>query len=293
MVVGGPYRTRDQVFEERNDDVIEFGQKLPIGAAISKDVLGPDVEEENEVLQANSQEPPERDPLYVVHYVPQGKESTSQSPNTESGSDVLKKILSASKVGKGNGTPQFVVFAPSPDSREGEDVDMSSRTSRKKTRRRKKKMEEYEDDDEYPAHTQIRQQVTSHVPRPRHGDFESPDYHHHYPQHHPNYQPNYNHQPCCQQPPPTTMAPMNQPGLTIQMGNGLPMSPLGMLRQLLRPKVDLKKKLFFGVQLENGLGFGGDNATPAPAMGGNMGNMGGNMGNKGGMGGQMYTFSGK
>lgn len=77
------------------------------------------------------------------------------------------------------------------------------------------------------------------------------------------------------------------------MGQGLPMSPLGLLRQLLRPKVDLKKKLFFGVQLENGVGFGGENGanTPAPGngqMGGNM--MGGNMmGGNMGMGGQMQN----
>lgn len=68
------------------------------------------------------------------------------------------------------------------------------------------------------------------------------------------------------------------------------MSPLGLLRQLLRPKVDLKKKLFFGVQLENGVGFGGENGTPAPGMMG--GNMGGNMGMGGPPqnGGKVYRF---
>lgn len=97
-----PYRTRDQVFEERNDEELAFGQKLPIGAAISKDVLGPDVDVEREVLPSSPQEPsPERDPLYVVHYVPQAKEATSQPPKTEAGHDVLAKILSASKAGHG------------------------------------------------------------------------------------------------------------------------------------------------------------------------------------------------
>lgn len=61
----------------------------------------------------------------------------------------------------GKGTPQFVVFAPSPED-DDDDDDMSSRSTRKTIRRRKKnrkEMDEYEDD-ELPAHTQIKQQVS-------------------------------------------------------------------------------------------------------------------------------------
>ncbi|GIZ04104.1 uncharacterized protein CEXT_313501 [Caerostris extrusa] len=91
------YRNRDHVFEERNDD-IEFGQKLPIGAAVNKDVIGPAIEEERDILPPPSEEQPAaRDPLYVVHYVPQEKEASSEKPPKDNGSDVLSKILSASK----------------------------------------------------------------------------------------------------------------------------------------------------------------------------------------------------
>lgn len=104
----------------------------------------------------------------------------------------------------------------------------------------------------------------------------------------------------------TTAAPApNNGGITITLGQGLPLGPLGILRQILRPKVDLKKKLFFGVQLENGIGFGGNNnggntqmggggQTNQGHMGGNMGGMGGGMGHQGGGGGGgggiTYTF---
>ncbi|GBN79138.1 hypothetical protein AVEN_150347-1, partial [Araneus ventricosus] len=150
------------------------------------------------------------------------------------------------------------------------------------------------------------------VPRQRHGDFESSEYqnnHHHHPHHfshQPQYYNNHNqnqnqqqHMPCCAQPAQPMMTTA-APGLTIQMGQGLPMSPLGMLRQLLRPKVDLRKKLFFGIQLENGMGFGGEQpaapAQPAQGGGGMMpagGGMGQNQGQHqggGGMGGGMYRF---
>ena len=83
----------------------------------------------------------------------------------------------------------------------------------------------------------------------------------------------------------TTAAPSSGGGITITLGQGLPLGPLGILRQMLRPKVDLKKKLFFGVQLENGIGFGGNNNNG----GGNTQMMGGggqmNQGHMGGMGG--------
>lgn len=103
----------------------------------------------------------------------------------------------------------------------------------------------------------------------------------------------------------TTSAPApNNAGLTITLGKGLPLGPLGILRQLLRPKLDLKKKLFFGVQLENGMQFGGNNNGGGQMQmhqgnmgggnmgGGNMGggNMGGGMGQQGGGGGITYTF---
>ncbi|GFX12345.1 uncharacterized protein TNCV_63911 [Trichonephila clavipes] len=101
------YRTSDHVFEERNDD-IEFGQKLPIGAAVSKDVVGPALEEEREILPPSPEDQPARDPLYVVHYVPQGKDAGAEPPKPpkETGTDVLQKILSA---GKGT-APQYPVF---------------------------------------------------------------------------------------------------------------------------------------------------------------------------------------
>lgn len=99
----------------------------------------------------------------------------------------------------------------------------------------------------------------------------------------------------------TTAAPSNNGGITITLGQGLPLGPLGILRQILRPKVDLKKKLFFGVQLENGIGFGGNNNggnTQMSSGGGqmNQGHMGGGMGahmgqqGGGGGGGITYTF---
>lgn len=96
----------------------------------------------------------------------------------------------------------------------------------------------------------------------------------------------------------TTAAP-NNGGITITLGQGLPLGPLGILRQILRPKVDLKKKMFFGIQLENGIGFGGNNNGGNTQMGGggqmnqgNMGGMGGGMGQRGGGsgGGITYTF---
>ncbi|GIX92582.1 uncharacterized protein CDAR_374731 [Caerostris darwini] len=290
------YRNRDHVFEERNDD-IEFGQKLPIGAAVNKDVIGPAIEEERDILPPPSEEQPAaRDPLYVVHYVPQEKEASSEKPPKDNGSDVLQKILSASK-GTGKGTPQFVVFAPSPDDNDDEDdEEISPRVTRKRMKKRKKArkdMIEY-DDDEYADHTQIKEKT---VPRQRHGDYESSEYHNqqqHYSHNQQHHQPQ-QHMPCCNHQPMMTTA---APGLTIQMGQGLPASPLGMLRQLLRPKVDLRKKLFFGIQLENGMGFGGntDQMMPAPQQpammpaqhqGGHQGGMGGGMG---GQGQGMYRF---
>lgn len=97
----------------------------------------------------------------------------------------------------------------------------------------------------------------------------------------------------------TTAAPSNNGGITITLGQGLPLGPLGILRQILRPKVDLKKKLFFGVQLENGIGFGGNNngGTAQMSGGGQMnqghmgGGMGGHMGQQGGGGGGGITYT--
>ncbi|GFX12343.1 hypothetical protein TNCV_63891 [Trichonephila clavipes] len=154
------------------------------------------------------------------------------------------------------GTPQFVVFAPSPEEEDVDDEDeISARVARKRVKKRKKaRRDPVEYDDEYPEHSQIKQQVTSMVPRPRNVEFDSGEYQHNQQynnQHNPHH--NYRQQPCCPPPPMMTTA---APGLTIQMGHG--MSPLGMLRQILRPKVDLRKKLFFGIQLENGMGFGGE-----------------------------------
>ncbi|GFS85830.1 uncharacterized protein NPIL_346411 [Nephila pilipes] len=293
------YRTSDHVFEERNDD-IEFGQKLPIGAAVNKDVIGPSLEEERDILPPSPEEQPARDPLYVVHYVPQGKEAGSEPPKPpkETGSDVLQKILSAGGKGTGKGTPQFVVFAPSPEEEDVDDDDeISARVTRKRVKKKKKaRRDPVEYDDEYPEHSQIKQQVTSVGSRPRNTEYESGEYHHqqqynNHQTHQHNHQPQ-QHMPCCQQPPMMTTA---APGLTIQMGHG--MSPLGMLRQILRPKVDLRKKLFFGIQLENGMGFGGE--QPAAGGGGMMPAGGGMMPGHGGMGqqpghqqqgGGMYRF---
>ncbi|KFM79951.1 hypothetical protein X975_19174, partial [Stegodyphus mimosarum] len=60
----------------------------------------------------------QKDPLYIVHFVPSPKpkvDSSTSSPDQVStvSNDVLQKILSASKGAK-PGTPQFVVFAPVP-----------------------------------------------------------------------------------------------------------------------------------------------------------------------------------
>lgn len=95
----------------------------------------------------------------------------------------------------------------------------------------------------------------------------------------------------------TTAAP-NNGGITITLGQGLPLGPLGILRQILRPKVDLKKKMFFGIQLENGIGFGGNNNGGNTQMGGggqmnqgHMGGMGGGMGQQGGGGGGGITYT--
>lgn len=61
---------------------------------------------------------PEKDPLYIVHFVPSPKPNNEVSTSgPEFGStvstEVIKKILSASK-GNKPGIPQFVVFAPLP-----------------------------------------------------------------------------------------------------------------------------------------------------------------------------------
>ncbi|GFV81020.1 uncharacterized protein TNCV_2270041 [Trichonephila clavipes] len=70
------------------------------------------------IQQNNFDDNPEKDPLYIVHFVPSPKPKTeSSTPGPNSGStvanEVLQKILSASKGAK-PGTPQFVVFAPIP-----------------------------------------------------------------------------------------------------------------------------------------------------------------------------------
>ena len=96
------YRNGDHIFEERNDDDdLLFGQKVPIGGAVSKDVLGHDVEEERDVLPPATEAPAEGDPLYVVHYVPRGPQEASSAPPVPSPApDVLSKILQS---GKGSG----------------------------------------------------------------------------------------------------------------------------------------------------------------------------------------------
>ncbi|GFU10058.1 uncharacterized protein NPIL_22531 [Nephila pilipes] len=80
--------------------------------------------------QNNFDDNPEKDPLYIVHFVPSPKpkaESSTPGPNSGStvASEVLQKILSASKGAK-PGTPQFVVFAPIPSEEDkkgkGEDL---------------------------------------------------------------------------------------------------------------------------------------------------------------------------
>ncbi|XP_055947033.1 uncharacterized protein LOC129980677 [Argiope bruennichi] len=152
------YRSADHIFEERNDD-IEFGQKLPIGAAVNKDVIGSPLEEERDILPPSPEEQPNRDPLYVVHYVPQGKDAAPETPKPpkQDGSDVLSKILSAGK-GTGKGTPQFVVFAPSPEEEDAEDEDDSARVARKRVKKKKKARKdvvEY-DDDEYVENSQLK-----------------------------------------------------------------------------------------------------------------------------------------
>lgn len=108
--IGRPsYRNGDQIFEERNDgDELLFGQKVPIGGAVSKDILGPAVEEERDILPPATDATDERDPLYVVHYVPSGsKEATSESTVPSPAPDVLSKIL---KSGKGAGNIYFSVY---------------------------------------------------------------------------------------------------------------------------------------------------------------------------------------
>ncbi|XP_055948365.1 uncharacterized protein LOC129981528 [Argiope bruennichi] len=74
------------------------------------------------VHQNNFDDNPEKDPLYIVHFVPSPKpkvEVSTPGPDTAStvSSEVLQKILSASKGAK-PGTPQFVVFAPVPGEEE-------------------------------------------------------------------------------------------------------------------------------------------------------------------------------
>lgn len=104
--IGRPaYRNGDNIFEERNDeDDLIFGQKVPIGGAVSKDVLGPDVEDERDILPPATEAPAQNDPLYVVHYVPRGhQEATSAPPVPSPAPDVLSKILQS---GKGTGKKQ-------------------------------------------------------------------------------------------------------------------------------------------------------------------------------------------
>lgn len=65
-----------------------------------------------------------KDPLYVVHFVPSPKPKVESSSSDSSlgstvSNEVLQKILSASK-GTKPGTPQFVVFAPVPEEVEAE-----------------------------------------------------------------------------------------------------------------------------------------------------------------------------
>ncbi|KFM78900.1 hypothetical protein X975_22101, partial [Stegodyphus mimosarum] len=170
----------------------------------------------------------------------------------------------------------------------------------------RKEMDDIED--EYADNTQLRKQVTA-VPRNGYYD-QSNDFQNWPVQQFSNQQQQYSNQkPCCNMPQQsqgggmpaqqgggmmTTQAPS---GISITLGQGLPLSPLGILRRLLpNPKVDLKKKVFFGVQLENGFGFGGANGA-GNAGGGNMGGQmggGGNMGHQGGGGqqggGMTYQF---
>lgn len=79
---------------------------MPIGGAISKDVLGPDIEEERDVLSPATDTPEQNDPLYVVHYVPRGpQEASSQSPIPSPPPDVLSKILQS-----GKGTGKYLIL---------------------------------------------------------------------------------------------------------------------------------------------------------------------------------------
>ncbi|KAG8194534.1 hypothetical protein JTE90_013282 [Oedothorax gibbosus] len=94
------------------------------------------------VHQSTFDDTPEKDPLYIVHFVPSPKPTVAppeasrssgtlsqpnQKPESSStpgaaSNEVLQKILSASK-GTKPGTPQFVVFAPMPSAEDDKSKD--------------------------------------------------------------------------------------------------------------------------------------------------------------------------
>ncbi|XP_015909412.1 uncharacterized protein [Parasteatoda tepidariorum] len=308
-------------FGKRKDE-LGFGAKLPIGASMNKHELGPDiVPDDRELITAPSPgsvevlpAPPEatstdKDPLYVVHYVPEDKPKEEfldpRKPHPDS-VNVLQKILSDSKGKSGNGSPQFIVIAPMPpkeddvDDYDDDDEEEQEAVPRKKKKKgRKSRRKDHKSDLLLDQHTES-SQFRHHV-EPAHRKYEStesqeqhePPRHHHEPPHHhqttDHYQqdPSHKHQQPAshhhqapphhyRQPPHRTNyahesqrndnyyhhhhhqpTPAPAPSVSITI-----MPSFGLLRSILRPKFDLKKKLFFGIQLENGIGFGGHTDAP-------------------------------
>lgn len=104
-----------QILENRQD--VEFSRhfQMPNKELEKHDFSRLDTDDNHNQFDDNNN----KDPLYIVHFVPSPKpetESSSSNPNLVStvSNDVLQKILSASKGAK-PGTPQFVVFAPVPE----------------------------------------------------------------------------------------------------------------------------------------------------------------------------------
>ncbi|GIX76760.1 uncharacterized protein CDAR_20891 [Caerostris darwini] len=114
-----------QILEDRHD----LSYTRHPGSYTQEDQDLSRVDKVQNMHQNNFDDNPEKDPLYIVHFVPSPKpkvESSTSVPNAAStvSSEVLKKILSASKGAK-PGTPQFVVFAPVPseeEKRKGNDL---------------------------------------------------------------------------------------------------------------------------------------------------------------------------
>ncbi|GBN35792.1 hypothetical protein AVEN_215712-1 [Araneus ventricosus] len=107
-----------QILEDRHD----LSYTRHPGSYTEEDRDYPRVDRRQNVHQNNFDDNPEKDPLYIVHFVPSPKpkaEVSTPRPDAAStvSSEVLQKILSASKGAK-PGTPQFVVFAPVPSEEE-------------------------------------------------------------------------------------------------------------------------------------------------------------------------------